>query len=149
MGTKVWVLFWSGPPRPNRNTPTQITIQLSMIVEITSWAPTVALRKPAIPAQSAPTESACDRREEDVQQRVHAAERRADPDSEHGADDVLALTADVEHAATECECDGETREDQRRRQDECLLPVLGCGRPLDTVTHGKNQLNPAPSKIAR
>ena len=34
--------------------PTQIAIQLSMIVEITSWAPIVAFRKPAIPAQTAP-----------------------------------------------------------------------------------------------
>ena len=37
-------------------TPTQITIQLSMIVVITSWAPTVALRKPAIPASQRPGE---------------------------------------------------------------------------------------------
>ncbi len=34
--------------------PTQIAIQLSMIVEITSCAPTVAFRKPAIPAHAAP-----------------------------------------------------------------------------------------------
>ena len=31
-----------------------MAIQLSMIVEITSWAPTVAFRNPAMPAQSAP-----------------------------------------------------------------------------------------------
>ena len=46
--------FWSGPPSPNRKTPIQIAIQLSMIVEITSCVPTVAFRKPAIPAQTAP-----------------------------------------------------------------------------------------------
>ncbi len=34
--------------------PTQIAIQFSMIVEITSCAPTAAFRKPAIPAQTAP-----------------------------------------------------------------------------------------------
>ena len=54
IGTNACLSFCSGPPRPNRNTPTQIAIQLSMIVEITSCAPTVAFRKPAIPAQSAP-----------------------------------------------------------------------------------------------
>ena len=53
-GTNSCVSFWSGPPSPNRKTPTQIAIQLSMIVEITSWAPTSALRSPAIPAQTAP-----------------------------------------------------------------------------------------------
>ena len=31
-----------------------MAIQLSMIVEITSWAPTVALSTPAIPAHAAP-----------------------------------------------------------------------------------------------
>ena len=46
--------FWSGPSSPNRKTPTQMTVQLSMIVVITSWAPTVALRNPAMPASSAP-----------------------------------------------------------------------------------------------
>ena len=54
-GTNGSVSFWSGPPSPKRKTPIQIAIQLSMIVEITSCAPTVALRKPAIPAQTAPT----------------------------------------------------------------------------------------------
>src|SRR6476646_8736450 len=44
----------SGPPCPKRYDPTQIAIQLSMIVEITSCAPTVALRSPAIPAYAAP-----------------------------------------------------------------------------------------------
>src|SRR5882757_3623206 len=46
--------FCSGPPCPNRYEPTQIEIQLSMIVEITSCAPTVALRIPAMPAYAAP-----------------------------------------------------------------------------------------------
>src|SRR6266851_132600 len=46
--------FCSGPPCPNRYEPTQIEIQLSMIVEITSCAPTVAFRIPAMPAYTAP-----------------------------------------------------------------------------------------------
>ena len=46
--------FCSGPPIPKRNCPTQIAIQLSMIVVITSCAPTVAFRNPAIPAHAAP-----------------------------------------------------------------------------------------------
>ena len=45
---------WNGPPTPKRYEPTQITIQLSMIVVITSCAPTVPLRKPAMPASTAP-----------------------------------------------------------------------------------------------
>ncbi len=43
-------VFWSGPCWPNSHSPTQIAIQLSMIVVITSCAPTVAFRIPAIPA---------------------------------------------------------------------------------------------------
>ena len=39
---------------PKRYDATQMTIQFSMIVVITSWAPTVPFRKPAIPATSAP-----------------------------------------------------------------------------------------------
>ncbi len=40
----------AGRSWPNRYEPTQIAIQLSMIVVITSCAPTVALRMPAMPA---------------------------------------------------------------------------------------------------
>ena len=46
--------FCSGPPSPNAYVPIQYAIQLSMIVVITSCAPTVAFRIPAIPAQTAP-----------------------------------------------------------------------------------------------
>ena len=46
--------FCSGPPRPKRKLPTQYAIQLSMIVVITSCAPTVAFRKPATAAMPAP-----------------------------------------------------------------------------------------------
>src|SRR6476469_1634258 len=53
IGIDGW-LPWSGPPWPKRYAPTQIAIQLSMIVEITSCAPTVALRMPAMPAHAAP-----------------------------------------------------------------------------------------------
>jgi hypothetical protein len=45
---------WNGPSNPKKYEPTQMTIQLSMIVEITSWAPTVALRIPAMPAMAPP-----------------------------------------------------------------------------------------------
>ena len=77
-GTNGCVSFWSGPPRPNRNAPTQIAIQLSMIVEITSWAPTVAFRKPAMPAQQRAREHARDDREQDVQ-RGRAGPANAEP----------------------------------------------------------------------
>ena len=46
--------FCSGPPTSNRYEPTQTTIQLSMIVVITSCAPTVPFNRPAIPASAAP-----------------------------------------------------------------------------------------------
>ena len=45
----------NGPWSPKKYVPVQIAIQLSMIVEITSWAPVVAFRNPAIPPQTAPT----------------------------------------------------------------------------------------------
>ena len=44
----------------NRYEPTQTTIQLSMIVVITSCAPTVPFSKPAIPARNAPASIAGD-----------------------------------------------------------------------------------------
>jgi hypothetical protein len=57
MSFEIGIDTWSpcsGPPWPKRYEPTQTAIQLSMIVEITSCAPTVALRMPATPAQTAP-----------------------------------------------------------------------------------------------
>ena len=51
------------------------------------------------------------------------AKRRADPDRHVRADEVLALAADVEHAAAEGEGDGEAGEDQRRGDDQRLLEV--------------------------
>src|SRR5215204_7754608 len=44
----------SGPPIPKSQLAVQNAIQLSMIVVITSCAPTVAFRSPAIPAHAAP-----------------------------------------------------------------------------------------------
>ena len=44
----------NGPWSPKKYVPIQIAIQFSMIVEITSWAPVVALRNPAMPPQTAP-----------------------------------------------------------------------------------------------
>ena len=66
--------FWSGPPSPNRNAPIQTAIQLSMIVVITSCAPTVAFRKPAIPAQSAPASAPATIASEDVQEAGQAGQ---------------------------------------------------------------------------
>ena len=57
-GTDFWCGSCSGPPRPNSQTPPQIAIQLSMIVEITSLTPSVAFRSPARPAQAAPASPA-------------------------------------------------------------------------------------------
>ena len=71
-----------------------------------------------------------DDREEDVRERVQAVEGRPDPHGEDAADDVLALTADVEHAAAEREGNRETREDQRRHDQERLLEVEARVEPL-------------------
>ena len=57
-GTDVSVSLCSGPPSPNRNTPVQIAIQLSMIVEITSCAPATAFSRPAIAPHAAPARHA-------------------------------------------------------------------------------------------
>ena len=54
IGTDLSAAFCSGPPSPNSHSPTQSAIQLSMIVVITSCAPTVAFITPAIPAHAAP-----------------------------------------------------------------------------------------------
>ena len=79
----------------------------------------------------------------------HARERRADPDGDDRADDVLALAADVEQAAAERERDGEAGQDQRRRQEQRLLEVQRRGDALVVrLTHGKSQFRPVPSKIA-
>ena len=94
---------------------TQYAIQLSMIVEITSWTPTVAFRKPAIAAQAAPARRGeDDRRGRCASPEDMLAPRGADPRGDEGADDVLALAADVEEAALERERDGEAGQDQRR-----------------------------------
>mgnify|MGYP003694283963 CR=1 FL=1 len=45
-------------PAGRCNSRSSSAIQLSMIVVITSWAPVVAFRKPAIPAQIAPAAAA-------------------------------------------------------------------------------------------
>ena len=51
-------LWLSGPSEPRSHWPVQYMIQLSMIVTTTSCAPTVAFRKPAIPASNAPASPA-------------------------------------------------------------------------------------------
>ena len=111
------------PAEAEQELATQIAIQLSMIVVITSCAPTVALSSPAMPAQAAPARDRDDDGEDDVQERVHPRERRADPDGEDRADEILALASDVEHAAAEGECDRDAGEDQRRRDQQRLLQV--------------------------
>ena len=72
-------------------------------------------------------------------------------------DDVLALAADVEHAAAEGERDREPGEDQRRRQQQRLLEVVARGvrsgrravvNGVDAVATWKNQFSPVPLKIA-
>ena len=123
IGTEVSVSLCSGPPRPNRKTPVQIAIQLSMIVEITSWAPGDGLQQARDRPPGRASEAGRHHREQDVGQGGHRRERGADPDGEVGADEVLALAADVEEAAAEGEGDRQAGEDQRRRGEQRLLEV--------------------------
>ena len=62
--------------------------------------------------------------QEDVQHVIHPGELRPDPDAGDDADEVLALSADVEQAAAECERHGEAGQDQRSREDQGLLEVV-------------------------
>ena len=54
----VATLALRGPSEPRSHWPVQNMIQFNMIVTTTSCAPTVAFRKPAIPASSAPASAA-------------------------------------------------------------------------------------------
>ena len=106
--------FCSGPPSPIEYVPTQNAIQLSMIVEITSCAPTVGLQEAGDPGP----DRAGERRGDD-RRAGRAAAAAIDAHEEPiqfatiEADEVLALAADVEHAAAERERDGEAGEDER------------------------------------
>ena len=124
-GTDFCSVFCSGPLRLTSQTPTQIAIQLSMIVVITSLAPVVAFSRPAMPPHTRSRRARPDHADHDVRQRRHRVERRAEPDGHVGADEVLALAADVEQAAAERERDRQAGEDQRRRDDQRLLEVEG------------------------
>ena len=84
-----------------------------------------------MPAHTAPATDRDDDREHDVDERVETGERRADPDGEERADEVLPLAADVEHAAAERKCDGKAREDQRGRDEQGLLEVERRREPVD------------------
>src|SRR5262245_14981630 len=55
---EVAAFAFSGPPDPSNHWPVQNMIQFNMIVTTTSCAPTVAFRKPAMPARSAPARPA-------------------------------------------------------------------------------------------
>jgi hypothetical protein len=82
-----------------------MAIQLSMIVVITSWAPTVAFKMP---------------------------------------DPVLALTADVEQAATKREGDGDSGQHERRHEDERLLEIVGRGLARLPGDPGEEPVQPGP-----
>ena len=55
---------------PKRYDPTQMTIQFSMIVVITSWAPTVPLRKPGDSGEEGAGEHRAEDRHDDEQERT-------------------------------------------------------------------------------
>ena len=122
-----WFAF-SGPSEPSSHCPVQNMIQLSMIVTTTSWAPTVAFRKPGDAREQRTREAGRGDRENDVREVRHAREGRAHPDRGERAGDVLALAADVEQAAAERERDGQAGEHQGRRQQQRLLERVGVTR---------------------
>ena len=64
-------------------------------------------------------------------------------------DEVLALAADVEHAAAERERDREPGQDQRRRQQQRLLRLYAARRRGVASSRWKNQFRPAPLKMSR
>ena len=94
-----------------------------MIVEITSLAPVVAFRKPAIPPHSPPTTAPASSATTMCSQPGSESSDDADVDPGVGADEVLAVAADVEQAGAEREGDREAGEDQRRGDDQRLLQV--------------------------
>ena len=136
-GTNSWRSFWSGPPSPKRKTPIQIAIQLSMIVEITSCAPTVALRNPAIPAQSAPQSAPAIAARTTWTSGFKPSNDEPIHTAKIAPDDVLTLATDVEETAPEGERDGKTREDERRRDDQRLLHVERGGLSLCSLNPGE------------
>ena len=96
-----------------------------MIVVITSWAPTVAFRNPAMPAQSAPASAARAIASTMCSPWFMPAHEEPTQTDTIAPDDVLALAADVEHAAAERERHREAREDERHGDEERLLEVEG------------------------
>jgi hypothetical protein len=147
-GTDVSVSLWSGPPRPNRNTPIQIAIQLSMIVEITSLAPVVARSRPAIPPHAAPA--------------AHAASMHRTMCSRLGIPENDEPTQTAANVPTRyCPWPPMLNRPQRNA-NATARPVSISGAAVISVCcrfsaatvrsseliHGKNQLSPVPSKIA-
>ena len=76
------------------------------------------------------------------------AKATPDPVRDVEPDEVLALTADVEHPAAESERDRETGQDQRRRLQERLREVVGDVAAV-SVVGWKIQFRPAPLKMSR
>ena len=149
IGTSACRSFWSGPPSPSRYVATQTAIQLSMIVVITSCAPTVAFSRPAIPAQTAPARPAT----------MTASGTWIQGDMP--ANEVPTQTAKIAPAKY-CPCPPMLNIPQRNAK-ATARPVRTSGVEIRSVcwkfsaarkrssppTHGKSQFSPDPSKIAR
>ena len=119
---------WNGPPTSKKYEPTQTTIQLSMIVVITSWAPTVPFRRPAMPAMNAPASiapSTITRISRGPGRLDRLGKLGRDQDGGDRAGEVLPVAADVEEAAAERERDREAREHEHRPEKQRLLEVRG------------------------
>ena len=100
-----------------------MAIKLSMIVVITSWAPTAAFRYPGDPAPDEARAGRGEEREEDVQRPAACPRGASRRRARRQADRELALAADVEHPAPEGERDRERRQHQRCGDDQRLLEV--------------------------
>ena len=97
-----------------------VAIAFSMIVEMTSLTPRVALSRPAMPAHIAPTSMATRTMTSDVQR---AGQRRRSPPTTAATqrgEPVLAVDADVEQVHPEADGHGERGQVVRRRPVEDL-----------------------------
>ena len=147
-GTDVSVSLCSGPPRPNRNRPLQIAIQLSMIVVITSLAPVVARSTPAIPPQAAPAAQAA------IMQRMMcgALGIPANDEPTHTAANVPTRYWPWPPMLNRPQRNAKATARPVRISGVVMMSVC-CRFSAATVRsseliHGKNQLSPVPLKIA-
>ena len=141
--------FWSAPPCPTSQLPDHTAIQFSMIVEITSCAPVSAFSRPAMPAYAAPASVAA----AIVSTMCSGPFIRRNDEPTHNAKIEPTrywpwppMLKRPQRKPTETARPQSTSAVVRR--SVCCRFVAANERSLP-LTHGKSQLSPLPSKIAR